>query len=165
MRQASTSWINKAFIKKSKNTYETKVFCHTSRFLSVGQTYETYDFITNDYITIDLMTGKQIFLKDIIKDEKELARILNEGKIMTASRNAFTLDQNEADAALRQRLREMNQSQIEKMIQQCSLEQKQFPLCTDREKSSLPFTHERPNFYLKSGGLVIEEGVWHSEIF
>ena len=46
LRQASTSWINKTFIKENKNTYYPEVFCHTSRFLSVGQSYETDNFIT-----------------------------------------------------------------------------------------------------------------------
>ena len=167
LRQASTSWINKTFIKKNKNTYYPEVFCHTSRFLSVGQSYETDNFITNDYITIDLVTGRRIFLKDIITDEKKLAQVLHEGKIMTTSRNAFTLDQDEADAAVRQWLREAKLSKIEKILQQCSLEQKKFRLLTDKKnkkKSSLPFVHERPNFYLQNDGLVIEEGEWHSQI-
>ena len=165
--QASTSWINKTFMKESKNTYYLEVFCHTSRFLSVGQSYETDNFITNDYITIDLVTGRRIFLKDIITDEKKLAQVLHEGKIMTASRHAFSLDQDDADAAVRQWLREMKLSEIEKMLQQCSFEQKKFRLITDKKnkkKSSLPFAHERPNFYLQNDGLVIEEGEWHSQI-
>ena len=167
LRQASTSWVNKRFIKESKNTYYLEVFCHTSRFLSVGQSYETDNFITNDYITIDLVTGRRIFLKDIITDEKKLAQVLHEGKIMTTSRNAFTLDQDEADAAVRQWLREAKLSKIEKILQQCSLEQKKFRLLTDKKnkkKSSLPFVHERPNFYLQNDGLVIEKGEWHSQI-
>lgn len=164
LHQASTSWINKAFIKNSKNTCRTNIFCHTSRILSVGQSYETYEFVTNNYITVDLMTGEQIFLDDIITDIDGLAQILHEGEIMTASRNAFTLDQDEADAAVRESLRKSDLSQIKEMLRQCSLDQKQFPLPVDKKETKLPFVYERPNFYLQGEELVIEEGKWHSKI-
>lgn len=161
---ASASWISKAFVKANKTICQPMVFCHSSGILSVGQFYEMGNYSTNNYITVDLMTGEQIFLDDIITDLKELARVLHEGEIMTASRNAFTLDQDEADAAVRESLREKDPSEIEEMLRQCSLEQKQFPLVTAEQESELPYVHERPNFYLQGGELVIEEGEWHNKI-
>ena len=162
--QASTSWIKEVFIKDCESIYAMKIFCHTANILSIGQSYEYDKYKINNYITIDLSTGEQIYLRDIISDEYKLAHVLHDASIVTTSRNAFTLDQDEADNAIKNILREMSENQIVEMIQQCSLEQKEFHLPSDKDKSSLPYIYERPNFYVENGLLVIEEGEWHNKI-
>lgn len=160
---ASTSWLEKAYIKESKSIYKTDIYCHDT-ILSIGQSYTTNGCITNNYITIDMVKGEQIFLNDIISDENELVRILSDARLVTTSRNAFSLDQEEADDAIRRKLRNTPTSEIHEMLRQCSLPQDDFPLLDNGNKVCLPYVFERANFYITEEALVIEEGEWHNKI-
>lgn len=79
IKTAMTSWIEGKVI--NADSVDLAVTCHSGRYLSFVNSFsyksKTIDYI-NDYITIDMLTGKRIFLSDLVEIDREFAEFLQE---------------------------------------------------------------------------------------
>lgn len=168
-RDASTNWITDEVVDVYENVLCPAVYCHTRNYLSVGQTYESrenkHSHYIEDYITVDMQTGNQMFLDDIM-DVDKLCSFLLEGQQYSASRFAFSLDQKDANEGIRAVIKEYSKDEMKNMLKQCSMEQKEFyNWVYEPQKGKYPSLQQRANFYLQNTQLVIIlEGELHPKV-
>lgn len=158
-RDASTNWITDEVVNAYENVLHPQVYCHTRNYLSIGQFYETkesgHSHYIEDYITVDMETGNQVFLDDIL-DVDRLCSFLIEGQQYSASRYAFSLEQKDADEGIRAAIKGYSKDGLKKMLKQCSMKQKEFyNWVRESQQGKYPSLQQRANFYLQNSQLVI----------
>lgn len=90
---------------------------------------------------------------------------LREGSNICPEENAITLEQEEAESALRDLLIEESENDLKKMIKQCSMQEKEFPIVFDSSQT-LPTVFEKSGFYIEGEDIVIDYGKYdHLKIY
>lgn len=155
---SATKWMKYDFVSSVAKRERPVIRCHNERYLSIELSYCTY---TNrscevcNYITIDLKRKKRIFLKDIV-DKKTIIRKMKEGTDVYAKERAV-LEENENERAtlsLRQSLKKNNVTELEGMVDECSLDEGQFPFALDDKRRGLV---NKSGFYIQGNILVIDD--------
>ena len=146
---SATKWMKYDFVSSVANN---------ERYLSIELSYCTY---TNrscevcNYITIDLKRKKRIFLKDIV-DKKTIIKKMKEGTDVYAKERAV-LEENENERAtlsLRESLKKDSVTELEEMVDECSLDEGQFPFALDDKWRGLV---NKSGFYIQGNILVIDD--------
>ena len=155
---SATKWMKYDFVSSVAKRERPVIQCHNERYLSIELSYCTY---TNrscevcNYITIDLKRKKRIFLKDIV-DKKTIIRKMKEGTDVYAKERAV-LEENENERAtlsLRQSLKKNTVTELEGMVDECSLDEGQFPFALDDKRRGLV---NKSGFYIQGNILVIDD--------
>ena len=155
---SATKWMKYDFVSSVAKRERPVIRCHNERYLSIELSYCTY---TNrscevcNYITIDLKRKKRIFLKDIV-DKKTIIKKMKEGTDVYAKERAV-LEENENERAtlsLRQSLKKNTVTELEEMVDECSLDEGQFPFALDDKRRGLV---NKSGFYIQGNILVIDD--------
>lgn len=164
---AATAWMDYKFIKMNTEQIETGITCHNSKYISISLCYylkANRSKIINNYIVVDLTSGKRLFLKDFVDNEKQLISRMREGENIYADTNAFALEQEEANNQLKSLLMEEPENDLREMLNQCSMEEKTFPLIYEDDQT-LPTLFEKSGFYIEGESIVIDYGKYdHTRI-
>lgn len=169
LRKASTNWITEDMVNRY-TCYEPSVYLNTKNLLSICQPFGTkaerskFRYYINNYITMDMNSGEQIYLDDILDIEK-FCDFLLKGEKYCAPDHQFTLDQEDADNAVREYLTNLSREKLMDILQCCCREQKDFVNRESRRiyKYYTPGLEEKPGFRLENTQLVLElDGEWHS---
>lgn len=156
IQKAMTSWISGKIVEPS--TVDLSIYCHSEKYLSFVNSFKYVsrrtDYI-NDYITIDMKTGKRVMLNDLIDVNEAFVKHIQEDNIVKASEYSVeTLDT--VEERLQEYLKEMEPSDLLKKLEECSLTQEQIieagyaPI--DETIGPLLF---RSSFFLQNNTLVI----------
>ena len=157
---SATKWMKYDFVSSVAKRERPVIRCHNERYLSIELSYCTY---TNrscevcNYITIDLKRKKRIFLKDIV-DKKTIIRKMKEGTDVYAKERAV-LEENENERAtlsLRQSLKKNTVTELEGMVDECSLDEGQFPFALDDKRRGLV---NKSGFYMRQHSKIIIKNV------
>lgn len=155
---SATKWMKYDFVSSVAKRERPVIRCHNERYLSIELSYCTY---TNrscevcNYITIDLKRKKRIFLKDIV-DKKTIIKKMREGTDVYAKERAV-LEENENERAtlsLRESLKKDSVTELEEMVDECSLDEGQFPFALDDKWRGLV---NKSGFYIQGNILVIDD--------
>jgi len=154
---SATKWMKYDFVSSVAKRERPVIRCHNERYLSIELSYCTY---TNrscevcNYITIDLKRKKRIFLKDIV-DKKTIIKKMSEGTDVYAKERAV-LEENENEKAtlnLRESLKKDSVTELEEMVDECSLDEGQFPFALDDKRGLV----NKSGFYIQGNILVIDD--------
>lgn len=155
---SATKWMKYDFVSSVAKRERPVIRCHNERYLSIELSYCTY---TNrscqvcNYITIDLKRKKRIFLKDIV-DKKTIIKKMSEGTDVY-SKERVVLEENENEKAtlnLRESLKKDSVTELEEMVDECSLDEGQFPFALDDKWRGLV---NKSGFYIQGNILVIDD--------
>lgn len=155
---SATKWMKYDFVSSVAKRERPVIRCHNERYLSIELSYCTY---TNrscevcNYITIDLKRKKRIFLKDIV-DKKTIIKKMKEGTDVYAKERAV-LEENENERAtlsLRESLKKDSVTELEEMVDECSLDEGQFLFALDDKRRGLV---NKSGFYIQGNILVIDD--------
>ena len=155
---SATKWMKYDFVSSVAKRERPVIRCHNERYLSIELSYCTY---TNrscevcNYITIDLKRKKRIFLKDIV-DKQTIIKKMKEGTDVYAKERAV-LEKNENERAtlnLRESLKKDSVTELEEMVDECSLDEGQFPFALDDKWRGLV---NKSGFYIQGNILVIDD--------
>lgn len=123
----ATDWMDYKFIKMNTKQIETELTCHNDKYISISLSYylkANRSKILNNYIVVDITSGKRLFLKDFVSDENQLISKMKEGNGIYADTNAFALEKDEANNQLKSLLLEEPEEDLRQMLIQCSMEEK-----------------------------------------
>ena len=155
---SATKWMKYDFVSSVAKRERPVIRCHNERYLSIELSYCTY---TNrscevcNYITIDLKRKKRIFLKDIV-DKKTIIKKMREGTDVYAKERAV-LEENENERvtlSLRESLKKNTVTELEEMVDECSLDEGQFSFALDDKWRGLV---KKSGFYIQGNILVIDD--------
>ena len=155
---SATKWMKYDFVSSVAKRERPVIRCHNERYLSIELSYCTY---TNrscevcNYITIDLKRKKRIFLKDIV-DKKTIIKKMSEGTDVYAKERAV-LEENENEKAtlnLRESLKKTPITELEKMVDECSMDESMFPSVSNAKRTGL---ENKSGFYIQGNILVIDD--------
>ena len=144
---SATKWMKYDFVSSVAKRERPVIRCHNERYLSIELSYCTY---TNrscevcNYITIDLKRKKRIIKK------------MSEGTDVYAKERAV-LEENENEKAtlnLRESLKKDSVTELEEMVDECSLDEGQFPFALDDKWRGLV---NKSGFYIQGNILVIDD--------
>ena len=162
---SSTSWISGAMLNSKAAL---PIVNHQSiRYLSVLYRYEfesggMYRYV-EDYVTIDMLTGNRVFLKDFVNNNDEFMGLVRQPGIALASGNSIQFDGNAEN--LWKWLSEMSNAEIKKRLDDCSKDQRMIIdegfFSIDDSIGSVLF---RDNFYIEQGNLVLVLGGWDMRV-
>lgn len=163
----ATDWMDYKFIKMNTKQIETEITCHDDKYISISLSYylkANKSKILNNYIVVDITSGKRLFLKDFVSDENQLISKMKKGKGIYADTHAFTLEKDEANNQLKSLLLEEPEEDLRQMLIQCSMEEKNFPIIYEIEQT-LPTLFEKSGFYIEGDSIVIDYGKYdHTKI-
>ena len=140
---SATKWMKYDFVSSVAKRERPVIRCHNERYLSIELSYCTY---TNrscevcNYITIDLKIIKK----------------MSEGTDVYAKERAV-LEENENEKAtlnLRESLKKDSVTELEEMVDECSLDEGQFPFALDDKWRGLV---NKSGFYIQGNILVIDD--------
>lgn len=164
---AATDWMNYKFIKMNTKQVETEITCHNNKYISISLSYylkADRSKILNNYIVVDITSGKRLFLKDFVSSENQLISKMKKGKGIYADTYAFSLEKDEANNHLKSLLLEESEEDLRQMLIQCSMEEKNFPIIYEIEQT-LPTLFEKSGFYIEGDSIVIDYGKYdHTKI-
>ena len=155
IENAMTSWINGNVLYATSADID--IYCHSSQYFSFVNRlyYETQNRIweINDYITIDLKTGKRVMLDDLIRIDEEFVEYIQEHNLIRESIHDMKY------GASWESLKEYTTDELLDELKECSMSQQQvaaegyYPL-----KESIGSLVGRNSFYLRENQLVIVIG-------
>ena len=148
IRNAMISWMNEDILTATSSDLE--IYCCSSEYFSFVNRlyYETQNGIRdiNDYITIDLKTGKCVMLDDLIKIDAEFVEYIQEHNLLRESINDMKY------GASWESLKEYTTDELIDELNECCKTQQQ----VIKDGDSLIFS--RNSFYLRENQLVIVIG-------
>lgn len=163
----ATDWMDYKFIKMNTKQVGTEITCHNNKYISISLSYylkADRGKVLNNYIVVDITSGKRLFLKDFVSSENQLISKMKKGKGIYTDTNAFTLENAEADNQLKSLLLEEPEEDLRQMLIQCSMEEKNFPVIYEIEQT-LPTLFEKSGFYIEGDSIVIDYGKYdHTKI-
>lgn len=164
---AATDWMDYKFIKMNTKQVETEITYHNNKYISISLSYylkTDRGKILNNYIVVDVTSGKRLFLKDFVSNENQLILKMKKGKEIYADTNAFALEEDEANNQLKNLLLEEPEEDLRQMLIQCSMEEKNFPIIYEIEQT-LPTLFEKSGFYIEGDSIIIDYGKYdHTKI-
>ena len=162
---SSTEWI-KGKILNCDSVY-TAICYLSNRYLSIENHFsfysgERYEAIY-DYITIDMLNGKRVFLNDFVDVNDQFIALLKQGDAVLASENSEQFDGNVEN--LRKWLSNMPINELQNRLDDCSKNQQTIIdegyFSIDESIGSLLF---RDNFYIEHGKLILVFGDWDKRV-
>lgn len=155
---SATKWMNYCFVSSVAEREQPVIRCHNDRYLSIELTYRTHAnkvFEICNFITIDLKRKKRIFLKDIV-DKKTIIKKMREGTDVYLKEFAV-LDKKENERAtlrFRESLKKTPITELEKMVDECSMDESMFPSVSNAKRTGL---ENKSGFYIQGNILVIDD--------
>lgn len=163
LKKEAVTWLmNDDIFSKGHQSKKPIVRCHSNRILSIELSYESVDgkftSFVEQYITVDMQTGKKITYKDLIKNEGKLIDLLRDGKSVSSDGTIFDLNQKESDDCIRKFFEEMSEDDIKDLLNECILSQESIALYD--EGLGKPTVETRTDFFISEDAFTIAYVEW-----
>ena len=141
------------------------VKCQSNQILSIELSYRSvggrFTSFVNQFITIDMQTGRKITYKELIKNERKLINLLRDGQTVFSDGTIYDNNQKESDDYIRKRMGKMSEDDIEDLLNQCMLSQENVSLYD--EGLGKPTVGTRTDFFVSEDAFTITyvEGTYH----
>lgn len=166
LRKEAVTWLmNDDIFSKGYQSKKPLIKCQSKRILSIELPYRSvagrFTSFVNQFITVDMQTGKKITYEELVKNEGKLIELLRDGKSVFSDGTIYDKNQEESDDYIRKSLQEMSVDDIKKLLNQCILPQESIELYD--EGLGKPTVGTRTDFLVSEDAFTITyvEGTYH----
>lgn len=166
LKEEAITWLmNDNIFSKGHQSQKPLVKCQSNQILSIELPYISvggrFTTFINQFITIDMKTGRKITYKELIKNEGKLIDLLRDGRSVISDGTIYDYNQQGSDDYIRKRMKKMSTDEVKEILYQCTLSQESISLYD--EGLGKPTVETRADFYVTEDALTITyvEGTYH----